>query len=87
MERYPGLEVELQEIRQCVKKADDTKITKVSLLNALQDRTFRIPLATFAVIFFLLGICGIETMVFYGPTIAAQVGDPSWNNDDDPQVR
>ena len=84
MERYPGLEVELQEIRQCVKKADDKEI---SFWNALQDRTFRIPLATFAVIFFLLGICGIETMVFYGPTIAAQVEDPSLNNDDDPQVR
>ena len=77
MERYPGLEVELEEIRQCVKKADDKKITKVSFWNAIQDRTFRIPLATFAVIFFLLGVCGIETMVFYGPTIAAEVEDPS----------
>ena len=52
-----------------------TKITKVSFWSALHERTFRIPLATFAVIFLLLGICGNDTMVFYGPTIAAQVED------------
>ena len=71
--------MELQEIKQCVKEAavasNVTKITKVSFWSALHERTFRIPLATFAVIFLLLGICGNDTMVFYGPTIAAQVED------------
>ena len=71
--------MELQEIKQCVKEAagssNGTKITKVSFCSTLHERTFRIPLATFSVIFLLLGICGNDTMVFYGPTIAAQVED------------
>ena len=68
--RYPGVEVELQEIKQCVEEGDSKKI---SFWQAIQERTFRIPMATFATIFLLLGICGNDTMVFYGPTIAAQV--------------
>ena len=71
--RYPGVEVELQEIKQCVKKGDSLANKKIFFCQAIQERTFRIPLATFATIFLLLGICGNDTMVFYGPTIAAQV--------------
>ena len=71
--------MELQEIKQCVKEAagasNGTNITKMSFWSALHERTFRIPLAIFSVIFLLLGICGNDTMVFYGPTIAAQVED------------
>ena len=67
------MEVELQEIKQCVKEGDSLSNKKISFWQAIQDRTFRIPLATFATIFLLLGICGNDTMVFYGPTIAAQV--------------
>ena len=71
--RYPGVDVELQEIKQCVKEVDSLANKKISFWQAIQERTFRIPLATFATIFLLLGICGNDTMVFYGPTIAAQV--------------
>ena len=67
------MEVELQEIKQCVKEGDSLANKKISCCQAIQERTFRIPLATFATIFLLLGICGNDTMVFYGPTIAAQV--------------
>ena len=67
------MEVELQEIKQCVKEGDSLEEKKTSCWQTIQDRTFRIPLATFATIFLLLGICGNDTMVFYGPTIAAQV--------------
>ena len=68
------MEVELQEIKQCVKEGDSLLASKkTSFWQAIQERTFRIPLATFAIIFLLLGICGNDTMVFYGPTIAAQV--------------
>ena len=65
--------MELQEIKQCVKEGDSLEDKKTSCWQTIQDRTFRIPLATFATIFLLLGICGNDTMVFYGPTIAAQV--------------
>ena len=68
--RYPGVEVELQEIKQCVKEGDSKKI---SFWQAIQERTFRIPMATFATIFLLLDICGNDTIIFYGPTIAAQM--------------
>ena len=67
------MEVELQEIKQCVKEGDSLEEKKTFCWQTIQDRTFRIPLATFATIFLLLGICGNDTMVFYGPTIAAQV--------------
>ena len=67
------MEVELQEIKQCVKEGDSLEEKETSCWQTIQDRTFRIPLATFATIFLLLGICGNDTMVFYGPTIAAQV--------------
>ena len=65
--------MELQEIKQCVKEGDSLANKKVFFCQAIQERTFRIPLATFATIFLLLGVCGNDTMVFYGPTIAAQV--------------
>ena len=66
--------MELQEIKQCVKEGDSLLASKkTSFWQAIQERTFRIPMATFATIFLLLGICGNDTMVFYGPTIAAQV--------------
>ena len=76
--RYPGVEVELQEIKQCVKEGDSLLASKkISFWQAIQERTFRIPMATFATIFLLLGICGNDTMVFYGPTIFSQVTYPS----------
>ena len=65
--------MELEEIKQCVKEVDSLANKKISFWQAIRERTFRIPLATFAIIFLLLGICGNDTMVFYGPTIAAQV--------------
>ena len=68
--------MELQEIKQCVKEGDTLLASKkISFWQTILDRTFRIPMATFATIFLLLGICGNDTMVFYGPTIAAQVED------------
>ena len=88
--RYQGVEVELLEIKQCVKEGDDSLMAKEKIsfwqtilertfrqsrlnFQAILEKTFRIPMATFATIFLLLGICGNDTMVFYGPTIASQV--------------
>jgi MFS family permease len=64
---YPGLIVEMEEIKQCVEERG--ALAQASFCQALAARSFNAPLATFAVVFFLLGICGNDTMIFYGPTV------------------
>jgi SP family galactose:H+ symporter-like MFS transporter len=68
---YPGLEVELEEIKQCVKEREG--LAKASFLKALGTRTFSMPISIFTVVFICLGLVGNDTMIFYGPTIASKI--------------
>lgn len=68
---YPGLTVELEEIRKCTKERQ--ALAEASVGQALRSPSFRSPLILFSVIFFLLGTCGNDTMVYYGPTIFSRL--------------
>ena len=69
--QYPGIEVELGEIKQCIKERESLK--QASFAQAIGSRTFSRPMATFSIIFILLGICGNDSLVYYGPTIFFQL--------------
>ena len=69
--KYPGVDMEIIEIRTCVKERDS--ISKGSAFGALKTRSFTTPLLVFTVIFMILGTSGIDTILFYGPTIFASI--------------
>ena len=69
--KYPGVDLELMEIKTCVK--DKESESKGSVTKALKKRIFTRPLLTFTVVFIVLGICGNDTFVFYGPTIFRKI--------------
>ena len=68
---YPGLQVEVQEIKQC-EKAREAQ-AQASFLEAICSRTFSLPMFLFTVVFVCLALCGNDTLMFYGPTIFAQI--------------
>ena len=59
------------EIKNCIKEKEF--VNKGSIHNALSTRTFTMPLLVFTVIFVVLGTCGNDTFVFYGPTIFSKI--------------
>ena len=61
----------MQEINNCVQERK--KATKASICQALSSSSFTKPMAILSAIFFLLGLCGNDTMLFYGPTIFSDV--------------
>ena len=69
--KYPGVYLELLEIKTCVK--DKESKSEGLVTEALKKRTFTRPLLTFTVIFIVLGTCGNDTFVFYGPTIFTNI--------------
>ena len=72
---YPGIDMEINEIKNCVKDSVDES----SVCNAVTRRTFTMPLLVSTVIFMVLGTCGKDTFLLYGPTIFTQlqVGIPT----------
>ena len=68
---YPGLEVEVEEIKQCVKARE--ALAEASFLEAICSRTFSLPMLMFTVVFVCVALCGNDTLMFYGPTIFAQI--------------
>ena len=68
---YPGVDMEITEIRNCIK--ENNSVEKGSISNALNTRTFTAPLLVFTMIFIVLGSCGNDTFVFYGPTIFSKI--------------
>ena len=68
---YPGLQVEVKEIKQC-EKAREAQ-AQASFLEAICSRTFSLPMFLFTVVFVCLALCGNDTLMFYGPTIFAQI--------------
>ena len=68
---YPGLEVEVEEIRQCVKARE--ALAKASFFEAICTRTFSLPMIMFTVVFVCVALCGNDTLMFYGPTIFSQI--------------
>jgi len=68
---YAGLDLEMIEIKNCVKQKESVK--KTSALDAFKTRTFLMPLLVFSTLFFLLGMSGNDTFIFYGPTIFADI--------------
>ena len=77
--KYPGIDLELMEIKTCVKDKESHGDGDRSIIEALKSRTFIRPLLTFTMIFISLGTCGNDTFLFYGPTIFTKVdiGIPS----------
>ena len=77
--RYPGVEMEMEEIQQCCK--DEKVQGNNSVLDEIQSRTFVIPMSIFVLIFSLLACTGNDTMVFLGPSIFSEVTiSSSWHN-------
>ena len=68
---YPGLEVEVEEIKQCVKARE--ALAKASFFEAICSRTFSLPMIMFIVVFVCVALCGNDTLMFYGPTIFSQI--------------
>ena len=68
---YPGLEVEVEEIKQCIKARES--LAKASFFEAICTRTFSLPMLMFTVVFVCIALCGNDTLMFYGPTIFAQI--------------
>ena len=68
---YPGIDMEIMEIKNCVKERESDDKSSVS--NSVTSRTFTLPLLVFTVIFMVLGTCGNDTFLFYGPTIFTQI--------------
>ena len=69
---YMGVEAEMSEVKHCL-KASEALGSDQTLTQSLGARTFSRPLATFTVIFFLVGCSGSDTLVFYGPSIFSQL--------------
>ena len=71
--KYVGIDLELTEIKKCT--VDRQKNSSESM----NSRTFLMPLMTFIVVFAMLGTCGNDTFLFYGPTIFSliDVGIPA----------
>ena len=69
--RYPGVEMEMEEIEQCCK--DEKVQGNNPVLDEIQSRTFVIPMSIFVLIFSLLACTGNDTMVFLGPSIFSEV--------------
>ena len=68
---YPGLEVEVEEIKQCIKARESQ--AEASFFEAICTRTFTLPMLMFTVVFVCVALCGNDTLMFYGPTIFAQI--------------
>merc|ERR1711974_94120 len=71
MGTYQGIQLELDEIKQCIKKQE--RNAKTSLKTALQTRSFLQPMAILSAIFVFVGSCGNDTILYYGPTIFSQL--------------
>ena len=74
---YPGIDMEIIEIRNCVKERES--VDKSSVFKDVTRRTFTMPLLVSTVIFMVLGTWGNDTILFYGPKIFTQreVGIPT----------
>ena len=70
-QNYPGLEVEVEEIKQCIMARES--LGKAPFLEAICARTFSRPMLMFTVVFVCIALCGQDTLVFYGPTIFTQI--------------
>ena len=68
---YPGLEVEVEEIKQCINARES--LAKTSFFEAICTRTFSLPMLIFTIVFVCVALCGNDTMMFYGPTIFAEI--------------
>ena len=68
---YQGIQLEMDEIKQCIKKQETN--AKASVKEALQTRSFLQPMTIFSVIFIFVGSCGNDTILYYGPTIFSQL--------------
>jgi len=68
---YPGLEVEVEEIKQIIK--DREALAKATLCQALHTRTFIQPMAVFTMVFIFVALCGNDTMMFFGPTFFSKI--------------
>merc|ERR1719350_224158 len=75
--KYPGVDMEIMEIKNCVKEKESQE--KGSVSTTLKSKQFNRPLLTFTVIFIVLGLCGNDTFLFYGPTIfnSIDIGIPA----------
>jgi len=67
---YQGVKLEVEELRRCCRTED---APKESVVQALRNKAFTVPLATFTVVFMCVGLAGTDTLVFYGPTIFEQI--------------
>ena len=72
---YPGLEVEMEEIKKVTKARE--ALAQANFCQALSTRTFLIPMATFAVVFFFVACAGNDAIMYYGPTIFANMDLPN----------
>ena len=55
-----------------MKKARES-LAKASFFEAICTRTFSLPMLMFTVVFVCVALCGNDTLMFYGPTIFAQI--------------
>ena len=69
--KYEGVNVEVDEIKQIIEAR--ASLGEASTLNALKDRTFKMPLAALSCVFVCEACAGQETFLYFGPTIFAQV--------------
>ena len=69
--KYKGVDIEVEEIKQIIEAR--ASLAHTSTLNALKDRTFKMPLVTLSGVFMCEACAGQETFLYFGPTIFSQV--------------
>ena len=70
-QKYEGIDAEVEEMKQVIEAR--ASLAQTSTLNALKDRTFKMPLAILSCVFVIEACAGQETFLYYGPTIFSQI--------------
>ena len=70
-QKYEGIDAEVEEIKQVIEAR--ASFAQTSTVNALKDRTFKMPLAILCCIFVIEACAGQETFLYYGPTIFSKI--------------